>query len=257
MRQSGESAGQGRGVMLVTGGSRGIGAATVRLAVADGWAVVFTYRDRHAEAQALVGEIRRQGGQVHAISADVSDERAIVSAFELADSVGRLSALVNNAGITGGTCRIDALDAAMLESLLAVNVRGPLLCSREAVKRMSTRRGGEGGAIVNLSSGAAQLGSAGVWVHYAATKGAIDSMTIGMARELGPEGIRVNAVRPGPIDTEIHVDRPPGQLDQMAQSAPLGRLGSPEEIARVIVWLCDPVQSSYVTAALVDARGGL
>jgi NAD(P)-dependent dehydrogenase (short-subunit alcohol dehydrogenase family) len=257
MKHSGQSAGPDRGVMVVTGGSRGIGAATARLAAAQGWTVVLTYRDREAQAQALVGAIADAGGRAHAVCADVSDEQAILAVFEVADTLGALTALVNNAGITGGVCRVEALDAAMLDSLLTVNVRGPLLCAREAVKRMSTRRGGGGGAIVNLSSGAAQIGSAGVWVHYAATKGAIDSMTVGMARELGAEGIRVNAVRPGPIDTEIHVDRPPGQLDQMARSAPLGRLGSPEEIARVIVWLCDPAQSSYVTAALVDARGGL
>ncbi len=257
MRQAGEGDGQDRGVMLVTGGSRGIGAATARWAAACGWTVVLTYRDRRAEAQVLVDEIKAQGGRAHAFGADVADERAIQAVFDTVDSVGRLTALVNNAGITGGTRRIDELDAGMLDTLLAVNVRAPLLCSREAVKRMSTRRGGAGGAIVNLSSGAAQLGSAGVWVHYAATKGAIDSMTIGMARELGPEGIRVNAVRPGPIDTDIHLDRPPGQLDQMARTAPLGRLGTPDEIARVIVWLCDSSQSSYVTAALVDARGGL
>ena len=246
-----------RGVMLITGGSRGIGAATARLAAAAGWTIALVYRDRKHEAGQLVESIEAAGGRALAIRADVSDERQIMAAFEATDSLGRLTALVNNAGITGGASRIEALDAAMLESLLAINVRAPLLCSREADKRMSTRHGGAGGAIVNLSSGAAQLGSAGVWVHYAATKGAIDSMTIGMARELGADGIRVNAVRPGPIDTEIHADRPPGQLDQMARSAPLGRVGTPEEIARVIVWLSDGAQSSYVTAALVDARGGL
>jgi NAD(P)-dependent dehydrogenase (short-subunit alcohol dehydrogenase family) len=246
-----------RGVMLITGASRGIGAATARLAAAAGWTVALVYRHRMHEAGELVASIEADGGRAVAIRADVSDERQIMAAFQVADSLGRLTALVNNAGVTGGVSRIEALDAAMLDSLLAINVRAPLLCSREAVKRMSTRHGGAGGSIVNLSSGAAQLGSAGVWVHYAATKGAIDSMTIGMARELGADGLRVNAVRPGPIDTEIHVDRPPGQLDQMARAAPLGRVGTPDEIARVIVWLSDGAQSSYVTAALVDARGGL
>lgn len=246
-----------RGVMLITGGSRGIGAATARLAAAAGWALVLVYRDRADEADELARSIEAAGGRAVTVQADVSDEREIMAAFDAADSLGRLTALVNNAGITGGVSRIETLDATMLDSLLAINVRAPLICAREAVKRMSTRHGGGGGSIVNLSSGAAQLGSAGVWVHYAATKGAIDSMTIGMARELGPEGIRVNAVRPGPIDTEIHLDRPPGQLDQMARAAPLGRLGTPDEIARVIVWLSDGAQSSYVTAALVDARGGL
>lgn len=246
-----------RGVMLITGGSRGIGAATARLAAAAGWALVLVYRERAREANELAQSIEAAGGRAVTVCADVSDERRIMAAFDAADALGRLTALVNNAGITGGASRIETLDATMLDSLLAINVRAPLICAREAVKRMSTRHGGGGGSIVNLGSGASQLGSAGVWVHYAATKGAIDSMTIGMARELGPEGIRVNAVRPGPIDTEIHLDRPPGQLDQMARSAPLGRLGTPDEIARVIVWLSDGAQSSYVTAALVDARGGL
>lgn len=246
-----------RGVMMITGGSRGIGAATARLAASYGWTCVVVYRDREVDARNVVASIEAEGGRALALRADMADEQAIVEAFRQADKLGPLTALINNAGITGGVSRIDALDGSMLELLLAINVRAPLLCAREAVLRMSTRRGGPGGAIVNLSSGAAQLGSAGVWVHYAATKGAIDSMTIGMARELGAEGIRVNAVRPGPIDTEIHLERPPGQLDQMARAAPLGRLGSPEEIARAIVWLADGSQSSYVTGALVDARGGL
>ena len=178
-----------RGVMMITGGSRGIGAATARLAASCGWTCVVVYRDREVDAQNVVASIEAEGGRALALRADMADEQAIVEAFRQADGLGPLTALVNNAGITGGVSRIDALDAAMLDQLLTINVRAPLLCAREAVLRMSTRRGGLGGAIVNLSSGAAQLGSAGVWVHYAATKGAIDSMTIGMARELGPEGI--------------------------------------------------------------------
>ena len=246
-----------RGVMLITGGNRGIGAATARFAAACGWTVAIVYRSREADAQAVVSAIAADGGRAEAIRADVADERAIVLAFEAVDRLGRLTALVNNAGITGGVSRIDALEGARIDELLAVNVKAPLLCAREAVRRMSTRHGGQGGAIINISSGASQLGSGGVWVHYAATKGAIDSMTLGMARELGAEGIRVNAVRPGPIDTEIHADRPAGQLEQMARAIPLGRIGTPDEIARAIVWLADERQSSYVTAALLDARGGL
>ena len=246
-----------RGVMLITGGSRGIGAATARLAAEGGWTVAIVYRDREADAQAVVDAIVSAGGRAHAIQADVADERAIVSAFEQVDRIGRLSVLVNNAGITGGVCRVEGLRGDQLDTLLSVNVRAPLLCSREAIRRMSTRHGGQGGSIVNLSSGAAQIGSGGVWVHYATTKGAIDTMTIGMARELGAEGIRVNAVRPGLIDTEIHAGRPPGQIEQMMRTVPMGRSGDPDEIARVIVWLADERQSSYVTAALVDARGGM
>lgn len=250
------SARRDRGVMLITGGSRGIGAATARLAAAQGWSVAIVYRDRSDEAGALVSAIEADGGRAQAIAADVADEAAILRAFEFADRMGRLTALVNNAAVTGGVSRVEAVQGAQLDQLLAVNVRAPFLCAREAIRRMSTRQGGEGGAIVNVGSGASQLGSGGVWVHYAATKGAIDSMTIGLAKEVAAEGIRVNCVRPGLIDTEIHAFRPPGQLEQIARSVPMGRIGSPEEIARSIIWLADDEASPYVTAALIDARGG-
>jgi NAD(P)-dependent dehydrogenase (short-subunit alcohol dehydrogenase family) len=245
-----------RGVMLVTGGTRGIGAATSRLAAARGWSVLMVYRDRDADARALVDAIRAQGGRADACRADVADEAQIRGAFEAADALGRLSALVNNAGIGGGVSRVDALQAERLDEVLRVNVRAPFLCAREAIRRMSTRHGGSGGAIVNVGSGASQLGSPGVWVHYAASKGAIDTMTIGLAKEVAGEGIRVNCVRPGLIDTEIHAARPPGQLEQMARTVPMGRIGTADEIARTIVWLADGRESGYVTASLVDARGG-
>lgn len=245
-----------RGVMLVTGGSRGIGAATARLAAARGWTIALLYRDREADASAVVHTIEATGGRAVAIKADVANEADILRAFEQADALGQLTALVNNAGVTGGVSRVDSLNADALEHVLRVNVWAPFICAREAVRRMSTRHGGRGGAIVNVGSGASQLGTPGVWVHYAATKGALDTFTVGLAKEVASEGIRVNGVRPGAIDTEIHAARPPGQLEEIARSIPMGRIGTPDEIARTIVWLASDEESSYVTAALVDARGG-
>ena len=245
-----------RGVCVVTGGSRGIGAATVRLAAGRGYAVALTYRERADEAQRVVADVEAAGGRVTAICADVADEAAMQAAFATADVLGPLTLLVNNAGIVGDVGRVEDVQVAMLERLVRINVVGAFIAAREAVRRMSTKRGGRGGSIVNVSSGASQLGSPNVWVHYAATKGALDTMTIGLAKEVAGEGIRVNAVRPGIIDTEIHAGRPPGQLDRMKTMVPLQRIGTVEEVASAILWLASD-EASYVTGAFIDARGGL
>ncbi|MCX7231331.1 MAG: SDR family oxidoreductase [Burkholderiales bacterium] len=245
-----------RGTMIVTGGGRGIGAATARLAARTGWAVALVYRDRSADAEAVLADIAAAGGRAIALRADVGDEAAVARVFEAADALGPLTALVNNAGVTGGVARVDELDPARLDEVLRTNVRAPFLCAREAIRRMSTRHGGRGGAIVNVGSGASQLGTPGVWVHYAATKGALDTMTIGLAKEVAAEGIRVNCVRPGLIDTEIHASRPRGQLEEILRSVPMGRAGTADEVARSIVWLADGDASPYVTGSFIDARGG-
>ena len=245
-----------RGTMIVTGGGRGIGAATARLAARSGWAVAIVYRDRTADADAVLADIAATGGRAIALRADVGDEAAVARVFEAADALGPLTALVNNAGVTGGVARVDALDPARLDEVLRTNVRAPFLCAREAIRRMSTRHGGRGGAIVNVGSGASQLGTPGVWVHYAATKGALDTMTLGLAKEVAGEGIRVNCVRPGLIDTEIHASRPPGQLEEILRSVPMGRAGTADEVARSIVGLADGDASPYVTGSFIDARGG-
>jgi NAD(P)-dependent dehydrogenase (short-subunit alcohol dehydrogenase family) len=245
-----------RGVCLVTGGGRGIGAATAKLAAARGYRVAIFYRERAADAERVVAEIVAAGGTALAVCADVGDEAALTRGFIAADSLGPLELLVNNAGIVGSVGRLEDVTGPMLTQLVQTNIVGAFLAAREAVRRMSTRHGGQGGSIVNVSSGASQLGSPGVWIHYAATKGALDTMTIGLAKEVAAEGIRVNAVRPGIIDTEIHAQRPPGQLDKMRQAVPLGRIGTAEEIAQAILWLASD-EASYVTAALLDARGGI
>ena len=245
-----------RGVCVVTGGSRGIGAATVRLAAGRGYAVALTYRERGDEAQRVVADVEAAGGRATAICADVADEAAMQAAFATADALGPLTLLVNNAGIVGDVGRVEDVQVAMLERLVRINVVGAFIAAREAVRRMSTQRGGRGGSIVNVSSGASQLGSPNVWVHYAATKGALDTMTIGLAKEVAGEGIRVNAVRPGIIDTDIHAGRPPGQLDRMKAMVPLQRIGTVDEVARAILWLASD-EASYVIGAFIDARGGL
>jgi NAD(P)-dependent dehydrogenase (short-subunit alcohol dehydrogenase family) len=246
-----------RGVCLVTGGSRGIGAATARLAAQRGYRVALTYRERADEAQRVVQEITACGGRAVATQCDVGVEADVVRAFAEADREGPLTLLVNNAGIVGPAGRLeDVVDADMLEKLFRTNVVGAFLAAREAVRRMSTRRGGRGGSIVNVSSGASQTGTPNVWIHYAATKGAMDTMTIGLAKEVAAEGIRVNAVRPGIIDTEIHQARPPGQLDRMRQAIPMQRLGTADEIAAAILWLASD-DCPYLTASFLDARGGI
>ena len=238
-------------VLLVTGGSRGIGAATARLAAAEGYAVAVNYvRDRES-GEKLAREI---GGI--AVQGDVAVEADVVRMFEAVDKMGRVSALVNNAGVVDRGTRVESMTAARISRMFAINVTGSFLCAREAVKRMSTRHGGGGGAIVNVSSIAAKLGAPGEYVDYAAAKGAIDTFTIGLAKEVGPEGIRVNAVRPGIIRTEIHqASGDPGRLDRIGATAPLGRAGDPEEVARLIVWLLSD-EASYMSGALVDVSGG-
>jgi NAD(P)-dependent dehydrogenase (short-subunit alcohol dehydrogenase family) len=238
--------------MIVTGGSRGIGAATARLAAERGYAVCINYRKDANAAEKLAREIK-----AIAIQGDVASEADVVRLFRTVDDkLGRVSALVNNAGIVDRGTRVEQMSAERIQRMLAVNVMGSFLCAREAVKRMSTRHGGEGGAIVNVSSVAARLGGPGEYVDYAASKGAIDTFTIGLAKEVGPEGIRVNAVRPGVIRTGIHVTSgDPGRVERIGRSAPLERPGDPEEIARAIVWLAS-AEASYITGALLDIAGG-
>lgn len=245
-----------RGVAFITGGSRGIGAALARTAAQRGYAVAIVYRDRSADADKVVAGIEKAGGRAIAIRADIADEAAIVDAFRQSDALGPLTLLVNNAGITGPMARVADIDAATVDSVMRINVTAPFVCAREAVRRMSTARGGKGGSIVNISSGASQMGSGGTWVHYAASKGAIDTFTIGLAREVAAEGIRVNGVRAGMIATEIHAARAPELTAKMVAGIPLGRIGQPEEIANTVLWLASD-EASFVTGALMDVRGGM
>jgi NAD(P)-dependent dehydrogenase (short-subunit alcohol dehydrogenase family) len=245
-------------VMLITGASRGIGAATARLAAARGYAVCVNYRRDHSAAQRVVGEIHASGGRAAAIAADVSDEDEVVRLFDTCDrTLGSPTAVVNNAGILETQMRVEAMDAARLRRIFGTNVIGPFLCAREAVRRMSTSRGGRGGAIVNVSSGAARLGSPGEYVDYAASKGAIDTLTIGLAREVALEGIRVNAVRAGHIYTDIHASGgEPGRVERVKQLVPMRRGGQPDEVARAILWLASD-EASFTTGSFVDVTGGL
>ncbi len=244
------------GAVIITGASRGIGAATAMLAAKRGFAVAVNYATGKNEAAEVVGRIQASGGRAAAIQADLAREQDIVRLFAEAEQLGPLRGLVNNAGVTGGFARVVDVTAALLERLLAVNVAGAILCAREAVKRMSTKHGGQGGAIVNISSLAARTGSPGEWVHYAATKGAIDTFTIGLAREVAKEGIRVNAVAPGLVETGIHAaNGEPGRLDRLKSTIPLGRPGKPEEIAEAVVWLLSSA-SSYVTGSILEVGGG-
>jgi len=245
------------GVMIVTGGGRGIGAATARLAAARGYAVCISYlRDRTA-ADAVVGDILRRGGRAVAVAGDVAVEADVLRLFETSDrELGPLTALVNNAGIVVTRSRVEAMSAERLKLMFMTNVLGPFLCAREAIRRMSTKHGGKGGAIVNVSSGAARLGSPGEWVDYAASKGAIDTMTIGLSKELAGEGIRVNCVRPGFVNTGIHAGAgEPDRIDRLRDSIPMKRGGEPEEVARAVLWLLGP-EASYSTGAILDVTGG-
>ncbi len=245
------------GTVIVTGASRGIGAAVALLAAERGYGVAVNFRTGETEAKHIVDEIVAGGGCAVAIQADVSREEDVVRLFVSAErELGPIQALVNNAAITGGFARVDAVTAKALTEVMAVNVCGAILCAREAVRRMSTRHGGNGGAIVNISSRAAHTGSAGEWVHYAASKGAIDSFTIGLAREVATEGIRVNAVAPGLIDTGLHAaNGEPGRVQRLMGSIPMGRAGSPAEVAEGVLWLLSPA-ASYTTGAILEMGGG-
>ena len=242
-------------VLVVTGASRGIGAATAKLGAARGYAVCVNYKANHAQADAMVKDIRATGGTAIAVAADTAQDQDVVRLFEQVDrELGPVTALVNNAGITGGVSLIENVQVAMLRELMEVNVVGYFLCAREAVKRMSTARGGKGGAIVNVSSRAAELGGANEWIHYAASRGAVDTMTKGMSIELGKNGIRVNAVQPGIIDTDIQSTGLPGRVEKALANIPLGRVGTPEEVAETILWLLSE-QAGYVSGAIVNVSG--
>ena len=243
--------------VLVTGGSRGIGAATSLLCAQQGWAVAVNYASGAAPAAALVAQIRAAGGTALALQADVSDEAQVLAMFAtLERELPPLGALVNNAGVVDVQARVDVMSLQRWQRMFAINVFGSFLCAREAVKRLSTKHGGRGGAIVNLSSAASRLGAPGQYVDYAAAKGAIDVFTLGLAKEVALEGIRVNAVRPGIIDTEIHASGGlPDRAKQMAPLVPMQRAGSAEEVAQAIVWLLSEA-SSYTTGSIVDVTGG-
>ena len=244
-------------ILLVTGGSRGIGAATARLAAQRGYTVCITYLHNQAAAEAVVADIIATGGRALALAADVSVEGDVIRLFEHIDAhLGPISALVNNAGVLDQQMRVDHMDAARLQRIFTTNIVGPFLCAREAVRRMSSRYGGTGGAIVNMSSGAARLGAPGEYVDYAASKGAVDTFTIGLAKEVATEGIRVNAVRPGVIYTEIHASGgEPQRVDRVKASVPMQRGGQVEEVAHAILWLLSD-EASYITGACLDVTGG-
>ncbi|MEE3267002.1 MAG: SDR family oxidoreductase [SAR324 cluster bacterium] len=244
-------------VLIITGASRGIGAATARIAGRSGYVVCVNYLKNKAAAKQIVEEINADGGRALAVGADISREEEVVKLFcTVDDKLGKISALVNNAGILETQMRIEEMNAARLNRVFLTNVIGSFLCARESVKRMSTKNGGTGGAIVNVSSAAARLGSAGEYVDYAASKGAVDTFTRGLAQEVAEEGIRVNAVRPGVIDTDIHSSGgEPGRVERVKASIPMKRGGSAEEVAKAIMWLLSS-ESSYTTGSLLEVSGG-
>lgn len=242
-----------RKVLLITGGGRGIGAATALVAARHGWDVAVNYRDNRPRAEAIVDEIENLGGKAIAYQADVADERAVAAMFAAIDrDFGSLTGLVNSAGILGPRGRIDQVGAAALGEIFAINITGTLVCCREAIRRMSKNHGGLGGTIVNLSSAASRLGAPGEGVPYAASKGAVDSLTFGLAQEVAGEGIRVNAVSPGVIDTEI---QPAGRVERIGPNLPMKRVGKAEEVAGAILYLLSD-EASYVSGTVLDVSGG-
>jgi NAD(P)-dependent dehydrogenase (short-subunit alcohol dehydrogenase family) len=246
-----------RKVLVVTGGSRGIGAAVARLAAQQGYAIGLSYLHESKAGEAIVDEIVQAGGSAIAAAADVSSEADVVRFFKLIDdTLGPVTALVNNAGIVAPQTRVDQMNAARLSRVFATNIMGSFLCAREAVRRMSTKNGGAGGAIVNISSAAARLGSPNEYVDYAASKGAIDSLTIGLSKEVATEGIRVNAVRPGVIYIDIHASSgEPNRVDRVKEAVPMKRGGYAEEVARAVLWLLSD-EASYSTGTFIDVSGG-
>ena len=245
------------GVAMITGAGRGIGAATARLAARRGYAVCVNYRRDRDAADAVAQEILAGGGRAVALGGDVSVEQDVQRLFRECDrALGPLTALVNNAGVVAPRSRVDAMDASRLQRMFATNVVGAFLCAREAVRRMSTKHGGQGGVIVNVSSAAARLGSPGEYVDYAASKGAIDTMTVGLAKEVAEEGIRVNCVRPGFVHTDIHASGgEPDRIERVRDGIPMKRGGEPEEIARAVLWLLSE-EASYCTGTILDVSGG-
>ena len=243
--------------LLITGGSRGIGAATAVLAARRGWDVAINYTRDAAAAERVAQQVRAAGRRALVVQADVADEAQVLAMFAAVDrEFGRLSGLVNNAGVVDMPARVDEMSLQRLQRMFAINLTGSFLCAREAVRRMSTKRGGAGGAIVNLSSASSKLGSPGQYVDYAASKAGVDLMTLGLAREVATEGIRVNAVRPGIIDTEIHASGGlPDRARQVAPQVPMQRAGSADEVAQAIVWLLSD-EASYTTGAVLDVTGG-
>ena len=244
-------------VILVTGGSRGIGAATAILAARHGYAVAVNYQEREVDAQRVVNQIQNLGGQAVSLKCDVSQEAQVVDMFEKLDAdVGRITALVNSAGILAPLTRVENFDADRIRRIFDVNVVGSFICAREAVRRMSARHGGSGGSIINITSGAARLGAANDYVDYAASKAAIDTFTIGLAKEVADDGIRVNAVRAGFIDTDMHESvGGPKRFEQLKHTIPLARVGNPEEVAEGIMWLLSD-KASYCTGTILDVTGG-
>lgn len=243
-------------VAIITGGSRGIGAEVAKLCAAAGYVVVINYVANAAAAQSVVGDIEQAGGQGFALQGDISSEDDVLALFEFAKSKGRISALINNAGVVDYKQRLDEMTVSRLNRMFAINLTGSFLCAREAVKVMSTKYGGHGGCIVNLTSAAAKLGAPAQYLDYASAKGAIDTMTIGLAKEVAEEGIRVNAVRPGIIDTDIHASGgEPDRAKEMSASVPVKRAGSALEVAKAILWLMSD-DASYSTGTIIDVSGG-